>query len=228
MTCQTLPQPLIKNQHIIPHPSRPLQHFPVEHAEPLQLQRVLRVGLAAAVVDEYGQQHHGRLQEEVGCRPEVKEEQRERGDQHRGDLTRQHVEHVVAELEDERHGQAQCRRNNHQRRREGVVSVEEAAVQDEGAVRWPQAERQRVEQQAEHVQLAVLDEDALGELLAFFQDFLVVDVGHGRHEALHQQEHVAQAEVPQLTDDGLAPGWFRHPAGPVGGGPKGVVALLQS
>lgn len=87
--------------HCAPHPSGPLKHLSVDDAELLLLQAVLRVLGPAGVVDEDGQQHQGGLQEEVQRRVEVEEEEREGSDQHGGDLTRQHVEHVVPELEDE-------------------------------------------------------------------------------------------------------------------------------
>ena len=61
----------------------------------------------AGVVDEDGEQHHGRLQEEVERGPELEQENGEARDQHSGDLTRQHVEHVVFELQDEGHRQTQ-------------------------------------------------------------------------------------------------------------------------
>lgn len=37
-----------------------------------------------------------------------------------------------------------------------------------------------------HSQFTVLDEDALSELVAFFEDLLIVDVGHGSDEALEE------------------------------------------
>lgn len=35
-------------------------------------------------------------------------------------------------------------------------------------------------------QFTVLDEDALSELVSFFEDLLIVDVGHGGDEALKE------------------------------------------
>lgn len=56
-----------------------------------------------------------------------------------------------------------------------------------------------------HSQFTVLDEDALGELLSLLQDLLVVDVGHGRDEALQQQQDVAQAQRAQPAQHSLPP-----------------------
>lgn len=86
------------------YPSGPLEHLSVDDSQFLLLQAVLQVFGPAAVVDEDGQQDHGSLEEEVQRRAEVEEEEGEGGDQDGGDLTRQHVEHVVSELQDEGHG----------------------------------------------------------------------------------------------------------------------------
>lgn len=92
-----------------PHPSGPLKHLSVDDPQLLLLQAVLQVGGPTGVVDEDGEQHDGGLQEEVQRGLEVEEEEREARDQNRGDLAAQHVEHVVPELQDEGHGEAQGR-----------------------------------------------------------------------------------------------------------------------
>lgn len=91
------------------HPSGSLEHLAVDDPQLLLLQAVLQVFGPAGVVDEDGEEDHGRLQEEVQRGPEVEEEEGEGGDQDGGDLARQHVEHVVPELQDESHRQAQGR-----------------------------------------------------------------------------------------------------------------------
>lgn len=87
------------------YPSGPLEHLPVDDAQPFLLQAVVQVPEAAGVVDEDGQQDRGSLEEEVQRRAEVEEEEGEGGDQDGGDLARQHVEHVVSEFQDEGHRQ---------------------------------------------------------------------------------------------------------------------------
>lgn len=96
----------VKNVRLA-HPSGSLEHLAVDDPQLLLLQAVLQVFGPAGVVDEDGEEDHGRLQEEVQRGPEVEEEEGEGGDQDGGDLARQHVEHVVPELQDERHRQAQ-------------------------------------------------------------------------------------------------------------------------
>lgn len=92
-----------------PHPSGSLKHLSIDDPQLLLLQAVLQVFGPAGVVDEDGEQDDGGLQEEVQRRAEVEEEERECGDQNGGDLARQHVEHVVSELQDESHRQAESR-----------------------------------------------------------------------------------------------------------------------
>lgn len=55
------------------------------------------------IVDKDRQQDDGSMEEEVQWWMEVKKEQGEGGNQDCGDLTRQHVEHVVSEFQDESH-----------------------------------------------------------------------------------------------------------------------------
>lgn len=59
-------------------------------------------------------------------------------------------------------------------------------------------------------QFTVLDEDAFRDLVSLFQDLLVVDVGHGRDEALEQQQDVAHAQRPQLVHHLVPPGLSRQ------------------
>lgn len=54
-------------------------------------------------------------------------------------------------------------------------------------------------------QFTVLDEDALGELVSFFQDLLVVDVGHGGDEALEEDEDVTDSQRSQLLQRPVPP-----------------------
>jgi len=89
------------------YPSGPLKDLAVDQPQILLLQAVLGVFGTAGVVHEDGQQHHRRLQEEVQRRPEVKQEDGEARDEHSRDLTRQHMEHVVSELQDEGDRQTQ-------------------------------------------------------------------------------------------------------------------------
>ena len=89
------------------YPSGPLEDLPVDTPCALLQEVVLVIFGPAGVVDEDGEQHHGRLQEEVERGPELEQENGEARDQHSGDLTRQHVEHVVFELQDEGHRQTQ-------------------------------------------------------------------------------------------------------------------------
>lgn len=92
-----------------PYPSRSLRHLSIDDPPLLVRQAVLQVFRLTGVVDEDGEQDHGGLQEEVQRGAEVEEEERERGDQNSGDLARQHVEHVVSELQDESHREAEGR-----------------------------------------------------------------------------------------------------------------------
>lgn len=85
------------------YPSGPLQHLSVDDPQLFLLKAVLQVFGPTGVVDKDGQQDHGSLEEEVQRRPEVEEEEGEGGNQNGGDLARQHVEHVVSELQDEGH-----------------------------------------------------------------------------------------------------------------------------
>ena len=43
-------------------------------------------------------------------------------------------------------------------------------------------------------QFTVLNENALSELVPFFENLLVVDVGHGGDEALEEEQDVAHAQ----------------------------------
>ena len=58
------------------------------------------------------------------------------------------------------------------------------------------------------IHFAVLDEDALGELLSFLEDFLVVDVGHGGDEALEEEEDMADAQRLQPDHQVVPPGLY--------------------
>lgn len=85
------------------YPSGSFRHLSIDDPQLLLLQAVLQVFRAAGVIDKNGQQDHRRLQEEVQGGVEVEAKEGDGGDQDGGDLTRQHVEHVVSELEDESH-----------------------------------------------------------------------------------------------------------------------------
>lgn len=89
--------------HMCPHPSGPLKHFSVQHSQLLSLHDVLWVFDSTGVIDENAEQDHRSQEEKVQRRVEVEKEEGESSDQHRGDLTRQNVEHVVSELQDEGH-----------------------------------------------------------------------------------------------------------------------------
>ena len=58
------------------------------------------------------------------------------------------------------------------------------------------------------IHFTVLDEDALGELLPFLEDLLVVDVGHGGDEALEEEEDVADAQRLQPDHQVVPPGLY--------------------
>lgn len=55
-------------------------------------------------------------------------------------------------------------------------------------------------------QFTVLDEDALSELVSFFEDLLVVDVGHGGDEALEEEQDVTHTQRPKLPHYPVPPG----------------------
>lgn len=64
------------------------------------------------------------------------------------------------------------------------------------------------------LQFTVLDEDALSELVSFLEDLLVVYIGHGRDEALEEQQDVADpqgSESPQQPLPPLVPRQGRRP-----------------
>lgn len=92
-----------------PYPSGSLRRLSIDGPRLFLLQAVWQVFGPTGAVDVDGEQDHGGLQEEVQRGAEVEEEEREPGDQNGGDLARQHVEHVVSELQDERHRQAEGR-----------------------------------------------------------------------------------------------------------------------
>lgn len=64
------------------------------------------------------------------------------------------------------------------------------------------------------LQFTVLDEDALSQLVSFLEDLLVVYIGHGRDEALEEQQDVADpqgSESPQQPLPPLVPRQGRRP-----------------
>lgn len=63
-------------------------------------------------------------------------------------------------------------------------------------------------------QFTVLDEDALSELVSFFEDLLIVDVGHGGYEALEEEQDMTHTERSKLLYYPVPPGLprqGRHP-----------------
>lgn len=64
----------------------------------------------------------------------------------------------------------------------------------------------RVRRARRFSQFTVLDEDALRELVSFFEDLLVVDVGHGGDEALEEEQDVTHTQGAQLLHQRVPPG----------------------
>lgn len=85
------------------HPSGPFWCFPDDVTWLFLIQ--VHVFVFAGIVDKDRQQDDGSVKEEVQWWMEVKKEQGEGRNQDRGDLARQHVEHVVSEFQDESHRQ---------------------------------------------------------------------------------------------------------------------------
>lgn len=59
-------------------------------------------------------------------------------------------------------------------------------------------------------QFTVLYEDTLSKLLSFFENLLIVDVGHGRDEALEEEEDVTHAKRSKFPHYLVPPHVTRH------------------
>lgn len=69
----------------------------------------------------------------------------------------------------------------------------------------PRASCFRIYSTSSFSQFAVLDEDALCELVSLFEDLLIVDVGHGRNKALEEEQHVAHTQRSKLLQCPVPP-----------------------
>ncbi len=60
------------------------------------------------------------------------------------------------------------------------------------------------------LQFTVLDEDTLCELVSFFQNLFIVDVGHGGDEALKKKQDVSHTQRSKLFHHAVPPGLSRQ------------------
>lgn len=129
------------------------------------------------MVDEYRQKYNGGFQKEIQRRLEVKNKDRDGGDDHSRNLCCQDMKHVVSELQDESHREPQEGSDKNKGHGESIVSIEEATILYATPVFWAQTQHQAIEHGSEEVQLGVLHKNVFTELASFLQDLFIVNVG---------------------------------------------------